>query len=618
MDVSLSRRELLKVAGAGAIASTPVAASAGPLLNRHAPGWVSGNMTGAAALVEALIAEGVGCVYGIPGAQENELWDAMKSKHLPYLLCTHEFSAACMADGYARSTGRPGVLCVVPGPGLTNSLTGLGEALLDSVPVVCIVGDVAHHGNQAHAFQVHSLNQVALLQPVTKRVFAVEHACEIPNALRQAFQCACAGEPGPVGVVIPYNLFIESCRYNSGPLAPAPLPFDAQACQRALQLLADRRLRVGIYAGYGCMDYSADLVQLAELLQAPVATSMMGKGCFPENHPLSVGWGYGPQGRMTAEEAFKHRDLVLAIGVKYSEVSTAYYAQPQSRYLIHVDINPDSLGKVMRTTVCVNSDAGLFMQQAIAQENCLRRPADSHLVASIRNHKCDEAQQWNRTYARCGVDPMCLVQALRRCASADALAFIDVTVSQYLACEAFTTCQPRTFFNPTNNQGMGWSIPAALGAQMVHPGRQVFTLTGDGCFLMSAMEISTANRAHLPVKFFVLDDHAYHYMQELQLAAYLRTTATILANLDYRSLATGFGVGYEEILTAQGLDARLQEILACPAPMLVRVATDYQRRPIRWIHAARGRFTQDLTLEQKRRFLARIATRSLDRHPDND
>jgi acetolactate synthase I/II/III large subunit len=617
MSLSLSRRDVLKVVGAGCLAGVPEAADAGPL-RRHAPGWIVGQMTGAEALVETLLQECVGCVFGIPGAQENELWDAMKTKHLPYLLVTHEFSAACMADGYARSTGKPGVLCIVPGPGLTNSPSGLGEALLDSVPVVCIVGDVARHGAQAHAFQVHNLDQAALLQPVTKRVFAVQNACEIPNALRQAFQCACAGEPGPVGVVVPYNLLIESCRYNCGPLGTAPVPFDPQAGLRALQLLSDARLRVGIYAGYGCMDQSEALVRLAELLQAPVATSMAGKGAFPENHPLSVGWGYGPQGRRTAEEAFKHRDLVLALGVKYSEVSTGYYSDPQSRYLIHVDINPDSLGKVMRTTVCVNSDVGAFLQQAFEQENCLRRPANSHLVESIRVHKCAEAKQWGHTYARCGVDPMCFVLALRRATCPDALAFVDVTVSQYLATEAFTVCQPRTFFNPTNNQAMGWSIPAALGAQRVHPGRQVVTITGDGCFLMSGMEISTAAREHLPVKFFILDDQAYHYMQELQRAAYLRTTATMLARLDYRALAQGWGVGYEEIGSANGLDARLQEILACPGPTLVRVVTDYHRRPIRWIQAARGRFAQDLTLEQKRRFLARIGTRALDPHPLND
>ena len=136
----------------------------------------------------------------------------------------------------------------------------------------------------------------------------------------------------------------------------------------------------------------------------------------------------------------------------------------------------------------------------------------------------------------------------------DALTFVDVTLSQYLATECFTTTQPRTFFNPTDNQAMGWSIPAALGAQKVHPNRQTVTITGDGCFLMSCTEITTAARERLPVKFFVLDDQAYHYMQELQSPAYLRTTATILARLDYRSLAMGYGVAYQEIRTPDELE----------------------------------------------------------------
>src|SRR5439155_18247848 len=195
MSISLSRRQLLKSLSVPCLlsltAGTP--AQAGHRVRRHDSGAVSGLMTGARALVETLICEGAECVYGIPGAQENELWDTMKSRGLGYLLVTHEFSAAAMADGYARSTGRPGVLCVVPGPGLTNSLTGVGEALLDSVPLVCIVGDVAH-GERAHAFQVHDLPQARILETVTKHVFQVCDVADIPGAVRQAFCLAQSGE----------------------------------------------------------------------------------------------------------------------------------------------------------------------------------------------------------------------------------------------------------------------------------------------------------------------------------------------------------------------------------------------------------------------------------------
>lgn len=618
--MTISRRDLIKAAAVGSamLATVPTSTAQAPERVRGPRGLVAGHMTGAEALVETLIAEGTDCVFGIPGAQENEIWDTLKTKRLPYLLTTHEFSASTMADGAARATGKPGVLCIVPGPGLTNALTGIGEALLDSIPLVCIVGDVSN-GRNARPFQVHCLNHVALLEPVCKRVFTATSVADIPSAVRLAFQLARAGEPGPVAVIIPYNLLLEAARFNSGPIEPIALPFDEPAVRRAFQLLCDRRLRVGIYAGQGCMDFAPDLVRFAEMLQAPVSTSMSGKGVFPETHPLSVGWGFGPQGTRTAEDVFHNQvDVVLAMGVKFSEVSTGFYSIPQPRQLIHVDINPESLGRVMRRSMCVHSDVGAFMHHAFEQADSLRRPDNPRLREIIQLRKRDEARINDEVFARGCVDPMRFVQCLRRQTCADALTFVDVTLSQYLATEVFTTTQPRTFFNPVDNQAMGWSIPAALGAQRVCPGRQTVTITGDGCFLMSCTEISTAARERLPVKFFVLDDQAYHYMQELQGRAYLRTTATILARLDYRSLAMGYGVAYQEIRTPEELEPRIRSVLEHNGPVLCRVVIDYRRRPVRWINAASARFAGELTPDQRRRFLARIASRAADMHPRND
>jgi acetolactate synthase-1/2/3 large subunit len=613
----ISRRDVLKLLTAQGLAALPLPSAAAGPLSRPAPGWVSGRMTGAEALVETLIQEGTCCVFGIPGAQQNELWDTMKARHLGYLLVTHEASAAMMADGCARSTGRPGVLCVVPGPGLTNSLTGIGEALLDSVPLVCVVGDVAH-GERAHAFQVHDLPQARLLEPVVKHVFQVCNVADIPGAVRQAFCLAQSGEPGPVGVVIPYPLLIEAHHFHSGPLAPPGVPFDEAAFHRVLHLLSDRRLRVGIYAGWGCMNYGPSLARLAEVLQAPVATSMMGKGVICETHPLAVGWGYGPQATRCAEQAFRHVDVVLAIGVRFSEVSTGFYSDPQPRHLIQVDANPHNLGRVLRTDVCVNADAGLFMDMLLQHADAVRRPCDARLAERIRELHAEERRGYCEIHARCGVDPMAFVLALRRLSCQDAMLFVDVTCSQYWATEAFTVCCPRTFFNPTNNQAMGWSIPAAIGAQRCNPGRQVMTLTGDGSFLMSGMEISTTAREGLPVKFFIFDDQAYHYMQLLQIPAYLRTTATILTRLNYQALAQGWGVAYQEIASMADLESGIRAALCHAGPVLVRVVVDYRGRPIRWVNAVRSRFTRELSLDQKLRFLARIGSRALDFSPRND
>ncbi len=619
--MGVSRREVLKLAAGACVAAAaqagqPTSAQARSGLLGRRSGWVTGMMTGAQALAETLQAEGAECVFGIPGAQQNELWDALKSQRLGYMLVTHEFSAATMADGYARSTGRPGVLCVVPGPGLTNALGGIGEALLDSVPLVCVVGDVAN-GERGRPFQVHALNQTGLLQQVTKRVFVTQTAAEIPAAVRQAFQLAASGEPGPAGVVVPYNLLIETSRYQSPPLGAPALPLDEAALQRALRILQNRRTQVGIYAGLGCMDYAPTLTRVAELLQAPVATSICGKGVIDETHPLAVGWGYGPQATSTAEAVFKDVDLVLAIGVRYSEVSTGFYSQP-NKPLIHVDINADNLGRVMPAQVCVHADAGVFLGMLLEQADCLRRPENARLHEAVRRHKSHEQRHQDRHHARCGVDPMAFIKALRRLTCRDALCFVDVTLSQYWAAEAFTTYQPRTVFNPTDNQAMGWSIPASLGAQRVHPGSQVVTITGDGCFLMSAMEISTAARESLPVKFFVLDDQAYQYMQALQRPAYLRTTATVLARLDYRALAHGWGVAYQEIQGAGEMEPRIRGALNYAGPVLTRVVTDYRDRPSRWIKAAKSKYIRELTPQQRTRFLARIGSRALQFHRASD
>ena len=516
MSPQLTRRDALKAAAVGTLATT--AALVGPpaeAVGRTPDGWVRGHMTGARALVETLLTEGTACVFGIPGAQENELWDEMKTCHLPYLLVTHENSAACMADGYARSTGRPGVLCVVPGPGLTNALTGIGEALLDSIPLVCIVGDVAR-GDKYRPFQVHDIPQAGLLQQVCKVVIEVTSAAEIPGAVRQAFQVAQCGEPGPVAVVVPYTLLIDSYKFDCPPCGPREVPFDDDAFGRALALLANRKLRVGIYAGQGCMDFAADLVKAAEMLQAPVATSVSGKGVINECHPLAVGWGFGPQGTRTAEHAFKAVDLVLAVGVRFSEVSTAFYSIPQPAHLIHVDANANNLGRVLKTDVCVHADAGVCSSRA----SCWRTPDSSAGRASGHCRAASASgstrRQRRTPAATPAAVPIRCCSTCRACAShadQNALVFVDVTASEHWAAEAFTAYQPRTYFNPTDNQSMGWSIPAALGAQRVHSGRQVVTATGDGCFLMSAMEVSTAARECLPVKFFVLDDQAYHLMQ---------------------------------------------------------------------------------------------------------
>jgi acetolactate synthase-1/2/3 large subunit len=624
VKLEVNRREALGVlAAAGGVVASAVATKPTRAdhveLGRYAHRQgVHGKMTGAQALTASLCCEGVRCVFGIPGAQNNELWDAFKAKGLSYLLVAHEFSSSVMADASARATGHVGVFSVVPGPGLTNAMTGLGEALYDSVPVVAIVTDVDRSPN-APIGQVHGLPNADLLRPVVKHLIEVRHQADIPSALFQAFQIAVAGEPGPVGILIPYPLFTEVWDYDQPAPPPQPVPFDEAAYQQVLGHLRDRSKRVGIYAGLGCLEAGPALAGVAEVLQAPVATSVSGKGSIPDSHPLAVGWGYGKQGTRAAEAAFRDVDLVLAVGVRYSEVSTANYAIPQHDCLIHVDANPANLGRNVPAHVKLCADAPLFLSRLLGDAEQIRRPPCPPLWKKIdRLRKVDHCEATSVQIQK-AVDPMFFLSQLRCLLGPDELIFVDVTASVHWASEAIRVVGPRRYFTPTNNQSMGWAIPASIGAQKVRPDRQVVCVTGDGCFLMSSIEMSTAVREGLPVKFFVFDDGAYHYMQMLQEPVYRRTTATEIARIDYAAFAQGLGLGYNQIASNQDVVAGLQRSLSCPGPLLTHVIVSYDGREIRWLNALRTHYLDGLTTGQKVRLAARVGVRSVSPHRrDND
>ena len=626
MNLPMNRRTVLGAAGmlaAAAASSRPangqdrLPPALPPGLPGPRPQGAVGRLTGAQAAVEALRCEAVPCVFGVPGAQNNEFWDAMKGAGLPYLLVTNEASASVMADGSARATGGVGVFSVVPGPGLTNAMTGIGEALLDSVPIVGLVTDVDRRPG-APSFQVHSTANAALLRPICKVVYEVKHQAQIPSMIHDAFRMARAGEPGPVAVVIPFHLLNQAWDYDGAVPPPYPVPFDEGAYRRALGVLSDRRARVGIYAGMGCADVGPALACAAEILQAPVATSVSGKGVIPDAHPLAVGWGYGEQGTRAAEKAFKEVDVVLAVGVKYSENSTASYAIPKHDKVIHVDACATNIGRNVPTCVAVNADSRVFFDRLIRDADAVRRPANPALWRKIAHNRDVDRRANGRTEITQGVDPMTFLMHLRCALGPEELIFVDVTASAHWAAEAIDVAGPRRYFTPANNQAMGWAIAASIGAQRVRPDRVVASISGDGCFLMSALEMSTAARANLPVKFFVLDDGAYHYMQMLQEPSFRRTTATELARVDFAAYAQAMGLGYNAIEHNGDVPGGLARALAYPGPILTRVCISYEGRDIRWLGAAKGSYLHHLTGDQKVRLATRVAGRSLDRNLVSD
>jgi len=617
--VWMSAMSAAGAAAASMLASTPKAQAGGMVDVRGTirRNGVQGKMTGAQAIVGALECMGAPCVYGIPGAQNNEMWDAFKAAQFPYLLVSHEFSCSVMADAAARVTGYPGVYSVIPGPGITNAMTGMGEALLDSVPIVGIITDIDTRPG-APIGQVHSLANVPMLQSVNKQVFVAEHVSHLPALIYDAFHTAMSGEPGPVAVVVPYYMMTDTFDFDTAP-PPAPgVPWDENAYAQAMALLADRGKRVGIYAGIGCQDASAELVAVAELMQAPVATSVSGKGAMPETHPLSVGWGYGAYGTKTAEKRFQDVDVVLAVGVKYSEVSTANYAVPDHPCLIHVDANPKNIGRNVKTAIGVNADARLFLQRVLGEGATVARTMDTRLQRTIARERQADFAENQSPQVHQAVDPMLFLTQLNQSIGPEAMAFIDVTAATHWASEGFVVSGPRRYFAPANNQSMGWAVPASIGAQFIQPGRLTVCVTGDGCFLMSGMELSTAARTGLPVKFFVLDDGAYHYMQMLQEPVYRRTTATEIASINHNAFAAAMGMVYNEIGSNADLGAGIMRALCTPGPVLTKICISYDGRDIRWLSALRKKYLNRLDRDDKVRMARRVVRRTIEINKHND
>ena len=465
---------------------------------------------------------------------------------------------------------------------------------------------------------MHSLSNVAILRTVTKAVVEVHHQGQIASAIHRAFQIARGGPPGPVGVVVPYDLLAESWDYDEPvPLELAP-PWDEAAYRRALQMLSDRSRRVGIYAGLGCAEAAAELAAVAEVLQAPVATTVSGKGVISDDHPLAVGWGYGPFGTVAAERAFRQVDTVLAIGARYSEVSTANYSIPPHDRVIHVDVDASVIGRNVPADVAVHADARLFLARLLADAEAIRRPNDPALVQSISHRRQVEAAEQREPKVRGGVDPMRFLALLGQTIGPEGLVFVDVTASTHWAAESIHRNLPRRYIAPADNQSMGWAVSAAIGGQRTRPDLPVACVTGDGCFLMSGLEASTAARAHLPVKFFVLDDGAYHYMQMLQEPVFGRTTATELPRLDYHALARGMGLGFLDIEADDQVLGGIAAALAQPGPMLVRVAISYEGRKLRWYDALRSSYIDKMDGGQKARFAIRALGRAANPALQND
>lgn len=535
-------------------------------------------MTGGDIVVRALEDESVGFTFGIPGTHNIELYDSLARSSVRPVLVTDEQSASFMADGVARASGQLAAVNVVPGAGLTHALSGIAEAYLDGVPMLVLACGIRR--DTGRAFQLHDVDQLAIARPVTKAQLRAERGSEIYATIRRACQLARSAPAGPVVVEIPaeHYFFRHEADLQSPNSLPAVPETQAEDVERARQWIEASR-RPLLYLGLGAIQAGADLVALAERLNAPVATTISGKGVFNEKHPLWLWCGFGAAAPSFVRKIAASCDLTLAIGCRFSEVGTGSYGMQPPGKVIHVDIDPAVLGKNYSTDLPVVSDAASFVASLLP--HLTPRSVDESLRRDIRSGHEEVRQGWVTPDHSEGVYPPHLLETVQKLAGNNAIYTTDSGNGTFLAMECLRLPHPRSFLAPVDYSCMGYAVPAAIGAVLACPDRRVIALAGDGAFLMTGLELLTARQLKLPVMVLVLRDRELAQIAQFQQIALGQKTCSELPDYDLAALSRGVGVEYLALGRNTDAEAILKQALAVTdlgLPVVVEVAIDYSQK----------------------------------------
>ena len=569
--------------------------------------------TGAWLTVYALEQIGARFTFGIPGVHTTELYDALNnSNRITQVLVTHEGGASFMADAVGRLTDSIGVLTVVPAAGLTHAASGIGEAFLDGVPMLVLSG--GPRTDTSHRYQLHQMDTHKFMGGLTKATFRVTRHDEVVPTLFEAYTIATSGEPGPVFVELPVNILLMT--EEAGEL-PQFRPVKAPAVEanaeiaRAVELLVAAR-HPCIFAGWGARDATAELIALAERLEAPVATTLQGLSVFPGNHPLHAGFGFGASAVPAAQNAFKDCDCMIAIGTRFAEIATGSYGASVPDNLIHIDINPNVFNANYPAKVAIDGDAGAVLRpllEALQTKGPGREEAG--IREQIRKDKAAYRESWYRHDASGLVNPVRFFDELRRQMPDDGILAIDDGNHTFLTAELMPIHAPKSVILPTDFNCMGYAVPAAIGAKLAFPDRAVQAIVGDGAFMMTCMEILTAASNGLGVVYYVFNDGELAQIGQAQAIPYCRKPCTTIGKLNIEGVALATDSAYlpmNDNSEIEGVIGKAQEIASTGRPVIVAVRIDYSKRTAFTLGAVKTNFGR-FPLNEKLRFLARAAVR---------
>jgi acetolactate synthase I/II/III large subunit len=518
--------------------------------------------TGAEALIRCLEREGVEYIFGLSGGAAMPIFDALVDSKIKLILVRHEQGATHMADGYARATGKPGVVLVTSGPGATNTVTGLLTALMDSAPMIVLTGQTISPMLGKDAFQ--EADVTGITYPVVKHSYLVKNPNDIPRVTREAFHLATSGRPGPVLIDLPKDVTSAACTAPFVETVDLPgykIPGhpDPEALKKTAALLAKSRKPV-LYVGHGAVISGAGpaIIQLAEKLNAPIVNTLLGKGACAEDHPLHQGM-LGMHGTAYANKAVTHCDLIMAIGARWDDRITGKLSEfCVGASKIHVDIDAAEFNKIVRPDVCLAGDARLSIEDLLPMVD--RLDTDEWL-----KQISDWQRQFPLKYAkRGGLRAQHVLDRLDELGGRDCILTTDVGQHQMWAAQFCLTTKNRHWLSSGGAGTMGYGFPAAIGAQFAHPDKKVWAIVGDGGFQMTMAELATAALHKLPVKVLIINN-AYLGMvrqwQELFFDNRL-SGVDLEGNPDFVKLAGAYGIKAWRIRRPAEVDRVLKAAMA--------------------------------------------------------
>jgi acetolactate synthase-1/2/3 large subunit len=539
-------------------------------------------MTGAQALIESLKREKVDVIFGISGGALLPIHNVLYDSGIRHILARHEQGAAHAADGYARVSGRAGVCMATSGPGATNIVTGLANAYLDSSPVIALTGQVdTYSANTSYmigrdAFQEADI--IGITTPITKYNVQVKSAAEIPNAVKMTFRIATTGRPGPALIDLPKNTqtaraemdFSDNLQIRG--YKPNIEPHPLQIKKAVKLLLKAERPMILAGGGVNISKASSELLQLAELLMAPVATTFMGKSCFPENHPLSMG-NIGMHGTMLANKMILEADVLLAVGTRFQDRSTGTLDTfcPDAK-IIHIDIDAAEIGKNVDVDVPIVADAKptlrLIRQQLVHKIKTKKDNPWPKRVKEVKDKFLSEM-----TFGKGDLTPPKLLKELRKLLPENAIIATEVGQNQMWAALHFQTIKPRTFISSGGLGTMGFGFPAAIGAKVACPQCPVVDIAGDGSFRMTEQELGTSVTEDIPVIVVVLNNSMLGMVAQWQRLFYKSKYAAVkLGNIpDFVKLAQAYGAEGVRIRSLNEFSGAIKKALKCEVTTVIDI-----------------------------------------------